>query len=197
MIAQPDFNRLDDQTLMKLFQQGSEQAFDILVKRYTPLLAHFCRFSFYMKKQETEDLMQETFMRVYRNRFSYTFACKFSTWLYTILKNLCLSDYRWKKNLKWVTNELSNPDTVIEVEDLTAPDTGDHVERLEIQTAIQNGIANIPQPVRRVMELRFFGLMRYDEIAETLGIPVGTAKTQVHRGRKVLQTYLREREITP
>ena len=87
---------MSDEDLMSQFQMGTVEAFDILVSRYKdPLTNYIYRFLGDMK--ECEDLLQETFLRVYRNRHSYRRIAKFSTWLYTIAGNLARSEYRKRK----------------------------------------------------------------------------------------------------
>ncbi len=87
---------MNDEDLMSQFQMGTVEAFDILVGRYhDPLTNYIYRFLGDMK--ECEDLLQETFLRVYRNRHSYRRIAKFSTWLYTIAGNLARSEYRKRK----------------------------------------------------------------------------------------------------
>ena len=76
-------SQMNDEDLMSQFQMGTVEAFDILVSRYhDPLTNYIYRFLGDLK--ECEDLLQETFLRVYRNRHSYRRIAKFSTWLYTI-----------------------------------------------------------------------------------------------------------------
>lgn len=88
--------RMSDEDLMAQFQAGTVEAFDILVSRYKDPLANYL-YRFLGDPKEVEDLLQETFMRVYRNRHSYRRIAKFSTWLYTIAGNLARSEYRKRK----------------------------------------------------------------------------------------------------
>ncbi|MEL6611285.1 MAG: sigma factor, partial [Bacteroidota bacterium] len=84
---------MNDEDLMAHFQQGTVEAFDLLVGRYRDPLSHYV-YRFVGDARECEDLLQETFLRVYRNRHSYRRIAKFSTWLYTIAGNLARSEYR-------------------------------------------------------------------------------------------------------
>ena len=87
---------MSDEELMKQFQQGAVVAYDILMDRYEEPLKHYI-YKFVKEWQEAEDILQETFMRVFRNRHSYRPVAKFSTWLYTIAGNLARSEYRKRK----------------------------------------------------------------------------------------------------
>src|SRR5690625_6394275 len=87
---------MTDEDLMSNFQAGSIEAFNILVDRYSERLTHYLSgFRGDMKRWEV--LLQETFLRLYRNRHSYRRIAKFSTWLYTIAGNLARSEYRKRK----------------------------------------------------------------------------------------------------
>ena len=82
-----------DEELMALFQEGDAGAFTILVRRYKDDLTNFA-FRFVGDRAEAEDLVQETFVRVFRKKGLYTGVAKFSTWLYTIASNLAKSRLR-------------------------------------------------------------------------------------------------------
>src|SRR5690625_5920981 len=82
---------MTDEDLMSNFQAGSIEAFNILVDRYSERLTHYL-YGFLGDMKRCEDLLQETFLRVYRNRHSYRRIAKFSTWLYTIAGNLARSE---------------------------------------------------------------------------------------------------------
>ena len=100
---------MSDEDLMSYFQAGTVEAFDILVSRYKdPLTNYIYRFLGDMK--ECEDLLQETFLRVYRNRHSYRRIAKFSTWLYTIAGNLARSEYRKRKRRRLYSIQSVNRD---------------------------------------------------------------------------------------
>src|SRR5690625_2093659 len=102
-------SQLSEEDLMSHFQAGTVEAFDILVSRYKdPLTNYIYRFLGDMK--ECEDLLQETFLRVYRNRHSYRRIAKFSTWLYTIAGNLARSEYRKRKRRRLYSLQSVNRD---------------------------------------------------------------------------------------
>ena len=101
-------SQMNDEDLMSQFQMGTVEAFDILVSRYhDPLTNYIYRFLGDLK--ECEDLLQETFLRVYRNRHSYRRIAKFSTWLYTIAGNLARSEYRKRKRRRLYSLQLGSP----------------------------------------------------------------------------------------
>ena len=85
-----------DEQLIARFQQEDEYAYDLLVKRYKDPLMNFI-FRFVNDKTDAEDILQETFLRLYKNKHYYKEIAKFSTWIYTIAGNLAKTESRKKK----------------------------------------------------------------------------------------------------
>ena len=185
--------QLSDEDLMSHFQAGTAEAFDVLVGRYQdPLTNYIYRFLGDMK--ECEDLLQETFLRVYRNRHSYRRIAKFSTWLYTIAGNLARSEYRKRKRRRLYSLQSVNRDEEeyeVEVPDETfSPDR--HTESTIQDRYIQAALEQIPEAFREVVVLRDVQQLAYEEIAEITGLPMGTVKSRINRGRTKLQVLLRD-----
>lgn len=184
---------LSDEDLMALFQAGTVEAFDLLVSRYKDSLANYL-YRFLGDSKEVEDLLQETFMRVYRNRHSYRRIAKFSTWLYTIAGNLARSEYRKRKRRRVYSLQSVNRDEEeyeVEIPDETfAPDR--HTESTIQDRYIQEALKQIPEEFREVVVLRDVQQLSYEEIAEITGLPMGTVKSRINRGRTKLQELLRD-----
>jgi len=185
--------QMDDEDLMQAFQNGSVEAFDLLVARYKdPLAAYLYRFL--GDARESEDLLQETFLRVFRNRHSYRRIARFSTWLYTIAGNLARSEYRKRRRRRVTSLQGTNRDSEeyeVEIPDETfRPDTSANGALQE--DAIQKAFAQIPDEFREVVVLRDIQQLAYEEIAEITGLPMGTVKSRINRGRTKLQQLLRD-----
>lgn len=185
--------QMSDEDLMSQFQMGTVEAFDLLVGRYhDPLTNYIYRFLGDMK--ECEDLLQETFLRVYRNRHSYRRIAKFSTWLYTIAGNLARSEYRKRKRRRLYSLQSVNRDDEeyeVEIPDETfLPDK--HAEGTIQDRYIQDALAQIPEEFREVVVLRDVQQLAYEEIADITGLPMGTVKSRINRGRTKLQGILRD-----
>lgn len=184
---------MSDEDLMSYFQAGTVEAFDLLVSRYKdPLTNYIYRFLGDMK--ECEDLLQETFLRVYRNRHSYRRIAKFSTWLYTIAGNLARSEYRKRKRRRLYSLQSVNRDEEefeVEIPDETfSPDR--HTESTIQDFYIQEALKQIPEEFREVVVLRDVQQLAYEEIAEITGLPMGTVKSRINRGRTKLQALLKD-----
>ena len=185
--------QMGDEDLMEQFQTGVVEAYDLLVGRYKdPLSNYLYRFLGDMK--EVEDLLQETFLRVYRNRHSYRRIAKFSTWLYTIAGNLARSEYRKRKRRKVYSLQAVNRDDEeyeVEIPDETfSPDR--HTESVFQGRYIHEALGRIPSEFREVVVLRDIQQLAYEEIAEITGLPMGTVKSRINRGRTKLQGMLEE-----
>ncbi len=185
--------QMSDEDLMAQFQAGTVEAFDILVSRYKdPLTNYIYRFLGDMK--ECEDLLQETFLRVYRNRHSYRRIAKYSTWLYTIAGNLARSEYRKRKRRRlYSLQSVNRDDEEYEVEipdEQFSPDK--HTESTIQDHHIQEALKQIPEEFREVVVLRDVQNLAYEEIAEITGLPMGTVKSRINRGRTKLQSLLKD-----
>ena len=91
-----DINSLSDEQLILSFQQDNMQAYNILVSRFKDQLFNFI-YRYVNDHQSAEDLLQETFLRLYKNKHYYKEIAKFSTWIYTIAGNLAKTELRRKK----------------------------------------------------------------------------------------------------
>lgn len=182
-----------DEDLMLQFQKGTIEAFDILVNRYKdPLTSYIYRFLGDVR--ECEDLLQETFLRVYRNRHSYRRIAKYSTWLYTIAGNLARSEYRKRKRRKLFSlQSINREDEAYEVEipdETFSPDR--HTENTLQDHYIQEALKQLPEEFREVVVLRDVQQLAYEEIAQITGLPMGTVKSRINRGRTKLQRLLKD-----
>jgi RNA polymerase sigma-70 factor (ECF subfamily) len=182
-------NRVTDEQLIAKFQQGDLQAFDILVRRYKDQLLNFV-FRFVGNRNDAEDIVQETFLRVYKNKHYYREIAKFSTWVYTIAGNLAKTELRRRKRRKLFS--ISN--FVNEERDYDIPDLERNPEQQVDSTMkdaiIQKAIEKLPPKFKEVILLRDVQGFSYEEISQILSIPLGTVKSRVNRGRLKLQEDL-------
>ncbi|RMH63794.1 MAG: sigma-70 family RNA polymerase sigma factor [Bacteroidetes bacterium] len=184
---------MSDEDLMEQFQAGTVEAFNILVDRYSERLTHYL-YGFLGDMKRCEDLLQETFLRVYRNRHSYQRIAKFSTWLYTIAGNLARSEYRKRKRRRMYSIQSVNRDD--EEYEMEIPDESFSPDRYAESTIqdqyIQNALKQIPESFREVVILRDVQQLAYEEIAQITGLPMGTVKSRINRGRTKLQSLLKD-----
>src|SRR5690606_33037631 len=113
-------SQLSDEELIQRFQEGDQYAFDLIVHRYKDALFNFT-YRYLGNSQEAEDVVQETFLRIFRNRFAYRQIAKFSTWIYTIAGNLAKTELRKRKRRRQVyTSDMGFDDKEFEIVDTKA-----------------------------------------------------------------------------
>ena len=192
---------LDDE-LMKQCQQGDMEAFDLIVRRnHVPLVNFIARFL--GDPNAAEDLAQETFVRMFKAIKRYkSGTAKFSTWMYHIASNLCKNEVRNRGRrgrffVDSVTTESSSGLESTE-EDLiaTAPahvslQPGHQLEQKEREHAVQSAISELPERYRLPLVLRDLQELSYEEISDTLTLPLGTTKSRINRARLMLKDKLR------
>lgn len=182
--------KVTDEILIAQFQQGDIDAFDILVRRYKDQLLNYV-YRFVGNRIDAEDIVQETFFRVYKNKHYYKEIAKFSTWVYTIAGNLAKTELRRRKRRK----VFSVSNFVNDERDFDIPDLNRNPEK-EVDGSIkdnfiQKAIEKLPSKFKEVILLRDVQGFAYEEISQILNIPLGTVKSRVNRGRLKLQEDLK------
>ncbi|HID94592.1 MAG TPA: sigma-70 family RNA polymerase sigma factor [Candidatus Latescibacteria bacterium] len=181
--------RLSDQQLFSSLLEGNLHAFDQLVIRYKRRLLNFV-FRFVGDQQTAEDIVQETFLRVYGKRKEYRSIANLSTWMFTIAGNLAKSELRRRKRWRVVSINQDEEGSGIDIADESH--RPDEITEEKIRDGyIQEAINSLPPKYREVVLLRDIEGLPYEEIARMIGCPVGTAKSRVNRGRLQLQEKLR------
>jgi RNA polymerase sigma-70 factor (ECF subfamily) len=177
--------------LAKLSRSGDRRAFAELVELYKDKIYHL-GYRMLNQKQEAEDVVQETFLRVYMNLERYDENQKFSTWIYRIATNLCIDRLRKKKPNYSIDAEMSDNEGTDWHAILPSDEAGPEEELIlsETQHNIRNAIQSLPDKYRTVVVLRYLHDMSLQEISDVLEMPVTTVKTRVHRGREFLRKKL-------
>lgn len=136
-----------------------------------------------------EDLVQEAFLRAYRNFDRFEPGTNLRAWMYTILTNTYINDYRRKSRAPAVTDFAeAEPEGVEEAPRLTAEEVEALKERLGDEA--KKALEKVPPEFRIVFLLSTFDEMSYKEIAEVLGIPMGTVMSRLFRARRILREEL-------
>ncbi|NOY77906.1 MAG: sigma-70 family RNA polymerase sigma factor [Calditrichaeota bacterium] len=197
---QEPYNSLEDEDLIEKFQQGDIKAFNEIVRRYKDPLLNFV-YRFLGNRTESEDIVQETFLRVFRNKHAYRKVAKFSTWIYTIAGNLAKTELRKRKkrNLFSISDiGYEDKDYEISDESLSPEKT---VNSSMYDEIIQKEIQNLSPKFREVIILRDIQELSYEEISKIIKIPIGTVKSRVNRARLRLQERLKflwdKRQVPP
>jgi RNA polymerase sigma-70 factor, ECF subfamily len=178
-----------DEELIARFQAGDVAAFEMIVFRYKDPLINYV-FHFLGDRIDAEDVVQETFLRVYRNKHLYRNVAKFSTWIYTIAGNLAKTELRRRRRRKiFSLSQMGYENHDYEITD-TVPTPDGLVDGEMSQSFIRKEIEALPVRFREVVVLRDIQEFSYEEISDILKIPIGTVKSRVNRGRMRLQKRL-------
>ncbi len=180
-----------DIEIINSFLSGDEESFDLLVKRWEkPLYIFIYRYT--KNREDTLEILQETFASVYKNLKNLRNKNLFSAWIYKIALNYCRMFSRREK-----VSERSDPlednegnvrkerDYFGKSESALRPD--EILEREEIEKVINRALDRLPYLQREVIILKEFSGLKFVEIAKILGIPVSTAKSRMYLGLKNLK----------
>ncbi len=182
---------ISDEELIRRFQDDDFAAYDVIVHRYKDQLLNFV-YRFLGNTEEAEDIVQETFLRLYRNKHAYRQIAKFSTWIYTIAGNLAKTELRKRKRRKVVSiSDIGFDDKEYEIEDEMA-NTEREADSTLTDKIIQKAIDELPARFKQVIILRDIQELSYEEIGSILHIPLGTVKSRVNRARLKLQSKLKD-----
>jgi len=182
----------DDQILIKKALAGKEAAYQLLLNKHKDAVFRMI-VKIVHNQEEARDLVQETFMKAFGALSSYKSQYRFTTWLYKIAANNCI-DFLRKKRLNSLSLdqplETKNGEVRIELPDWTYNPEADLASRQK-SLSIDAAIDSLPQKYREVIVFRHKQDKSYEEIAEILGIPVGTVKARIFRARELLKKKLK------
>lgn len=171
-----------DHAIMRRIQKDEFDAFDELVNRYKTRLVNVI-YRMLNDRNEAEDLVQETFLRVWTHRQDYDFSYCLSTWIYTIALNLAKNELRKHRKFKFF-NLTEMTEKGLELPDpKMGPSALGHM--------LDQAIATLPSKYKAAFLLRDVEQMSYEEVAQILGVPLGTVKSRVNRARSVLKEHLK------
>ncbi len=174
-----------DAALMGRIKKGDSKAFELLLSRHQRLVYNLA-LRFLNDAAEADDITQEVFIRVYKAAQTYTPDAKFSTWLYTIVKNLCFNVLRSRRSAE-----------IISIEDETLPEIPskgeDHIERISrarVRELVIRAVMDLPDNMKMVVLLSKYHGLQYDEIAGIMGCSESAVKLRMHRAKAVLAVKL-------
>lgn len=172
-----------DEALVGAYRGGDDAALVELMRRYQPELFHFLA-RFVNSKTTADDLFQETFLQVHLSADSFDVSKRFKPWLYTIAANKARDWLRRNKRHRAmpldaaVDGKDGTPFVDLMQADLPLPD--DTADDAEVAELVRQVVSELPDHLREVLLMAYFQKLAYKEIAEGLGVPLGTVKSRLH-----------------
>jgi RNA polymerase sigma-70 factor (ECF subfamily) len=173
-----DIQKLTDAKIVELVKADLEQ-YRHIINRYEEKLLRYIRRILYINKEDAEDILQDVFLKAYKNINSYDSKYKFSSWIYRIAHNEAVSFLRRKKREIDTVEDSEIFDTLpsnIDIED-------DFLKNLK-GSEVREILDKLDRKYREVLVLRYFEEMEYNEISDTLHISSGTVASLISRGKK-------------
>ena len=185
-VARHELASLEDADLVNRYLHGERFAFQELVGRYQDRLLNFI-YRTINDRDRAEDLVQETFVRVYRHLHRFDSTKRFSTWIYTIASNLAKNELRNRSRnplilFQAIKKNWEADHRPLEFEDSTySPD--ELFRKRDLREKVELAVAELPEHHRVVFVLRELEGKSYDEISEITGVTLGTVKSRLNRAR--------------
>lgn len=139
---------------------------------------------------DAEDIAQRTFIRVWKAASSYEPKAKFTTWLYTILRNLVFNESRRLSRKPTCSSDAMVEEYGQLLHTDPSPSPAEDMEAKELEDAVERAIAELPEKARLAVQLRRFQEMSYEEIAAVIGMSVSATKSLLFRARQSLRESL-------
>jgi len=179
-------------------QQGDLDAFRTLVEMFQDRAMRVMTSVLHCDRTMAEDLVQEVFLRVHKGLRAFDGQVRFATWFHTIAMNTAISEYRRRRAQKRDRRTLSIDAPLAGTDDLYLQpegrelDPGERAHQQEFLAKVRACVRDLPDEFREAVVLRDMESLSYEEIASVLGLPAGTVRSRIHRGRLLLQDMLRE-----
>lgn len=181
-----------DEELVKLTLKD-EEFYLCIVRRYEDKLARYIRRITNINNEETEDILQEIFIKVYRNLNDFDQNLKFSSWIYRIARNMTIDHYRRRETRPRIMEIEENEIFLSLIEDKSH--FLDEIDHKLLSHSINKVLNQLKDKYREVLILRFLEEKSYEEISDILRVPIGTVGTLINRGKKEFITTTKNMKI--
>jgi RNA polymerase sigma-70 factor (ECF subfamily) len=179
-----------DQELISKATEGDSVAFEHLFNRYRDAIRQIYLQRTGGRGEDADDLLQETFIKVYLNLDRYDEKYTFGQWIYTIARNTFVDFMRKRRGDLSIDTIPSGPGAI--VPPAASPTPEESFIHSQQQAQLEHHMARMTPRYRRLIELRFLREYSYEEISAELDLPMGTVKTQIHRAREQLCRFITE-----
>lgn len=177
----------DDQVLIKKIRKGNKAAFEELMRKYNRKIFNFV-IRMVRNDEVAVELTQDFFIKIYTVIDKYNFEYKFSTWAYRICYNLVIDHIRKNQiQIESLDNDTVSQKEIVSSENYVK-DVGFRIlSDEEVKTHLWKLVDGIPLKFREVILLRYIQELKYEEIADISGLPVGTVKNRIFKAKEILK----------
>ena len=167
---------------------GDQAAWDQIVRQHWRKVFNLA-YKFVGRHDEAEDLTQDIFLKIFKALRTFDRRANFQTWLISISRNLCIDHYRSVRKERETMARDVDASELSPVSRERSPFS--HLEQANLKEIIRQALAELPPALRQAVVLRDLQEFTYQEIADQLGLPEGTVKSRINRGRLELARQLR------
>ncbi|MDF2546686.1 MAG: polymerase, sigma-24 subunit, subfamily [Anaerosolibacter sp.] len=177
-----------DENLINLCKNNKREGYDLLFQKYEKYIYRLCYY-YTHSKEDSLDLLQEVYIRIYKGIQHFDGNRPLLPWLKTITVNVCLNNLRKQKiSTQFINDEGSSPiDLIASTSNVEA-----EIAYLDTKQSVVKGIQELPEDMKTAIILRHVEEMSYQQIGEIMNLPIGTVKTYLFRGRKLLKDKLKD-----
>jgi RNA polymerase sigma-70 factor (ECF subfamily) len=167
---------------------GDQTAWEQIVRQHWRKVFNLA-YKFVGRHDEAEDLTQDIFLKIFKALHTFDRRANFQTWLISISRNLCIDHYRSVRKERETMARDVDASELSPVSRERGPEG--QLEQVKLKQQIQAALGELPAALRQAVELRDLQELSYQEIADQLGLPEGTVKSRINRGRIELARQLR------
>ncbi len=185
----------EDQLLITKIVKGDKRSFEKLMKKYNKKIFNFI-YRMIRDEDASVELAQDFFIKIYTVIYKYNFQYKFSTWAYRICYNLVIDHIR--KNQVQIDSLDAKDIQQKKILDHTGSYSKDgyhNLEKEEVKQIVWDIVNTIPHKYKELILLRYMQGLKYDEISEFTGLPVGTVKNRIFKAKEILKTEMQKNEM--
>jgi RNA polymerase sigma factor (sigma-70 family) len=176
------------QAIIQRCLEGDQPAWDLIVQQYWRKVFNVA-YKFVGRHDEAEDLTQEIFLKVFKSLDSFDWRANFQTWLISVSRNLCIDHYRRVRKERESIDRSVDPAELSPASLDPGPITA--LEQEDRVSLLREALTALPDSLRSAVLMRDIEEVSYQEIARRLGLPEGTVKSRINRGRTELARQIR------
>lgn len=185
-----------DARLLERCRRGDAEAFETLFRKYQTYVYNVS-LGMLLNGEDASDVTQETFLRIHRNIGRFRGESSFSTWVYRVAVNLCITELRRRQRSRFQFLEEVRQEEDSPLHEEIGPSPEEALELEQERQVVRDVLQTLPPDYRAIMVLRHFQQLAYEEIAEVLGLTLSQVKTRLFRARKLFKERFVERGGAP